>query len=239
MNKRFSAAISLENKRGFVAVIPDIKRVSPKEGDLLRGRDPSESAKQLVRCGAPVLSVVTERERFGGSPELLRRIVQSVETPVLRKDFVTDEAMLEETAELGASAILLICAITDEKNLEKLFQKAVELDIEPLVEVHTAEEMKFAGRLGASLIGVNNRNIVTFEKDNGGPERTVMLASGAPAGSLLISESGIVSPDDVRTAASAGVNAVLVGTALWQAEDLEKAYRSFRIERKDTPCVRS
>ena len=230
---RFSSAIALENERGFVAVIPDIKCISPKEGDLLRGRDPVDTAKYLVSCGAPLLSVVTERERFGGSPELLADIAKSVDAPVLRKDFITSENQLSETAELGAAAVLLICAVSDEKNLNALYEKAIKFGLEPFVEVHTAEEMKFAGKLGARLIGINNRKIVTFEQDDGGPERTVALASKTPSGALLVSESGILSPDDAKLAASARANAVLVGTALWLADDMGAMYRSLRVERNN------
>jgi indole-3-glycerol phosphate synthase len=236
MNARFSggfsSAVTSENARGCVAVIPDIKCVSPKEGDLLRGRDPVETAKYLVSNGAPVLSVVTERDRFGGSAELLRAVAGAVDVPVLRKDFITSEAQLLETAELGATAVLLICATTDKNTLKMLYEKAMELGLEPVVEVHTAEEMAFAATLGAGLIGINNRNIMTFERDDGGADRTVALASGVPAGALLISESGILSPADARLAVSAGANAVLVGTALWLAGDMAAMYRSLRVERK-------
>ena len=228
----FSAAIISENLRGYTALIPDIKCVSPKEGELLRGRDPVEIAKQLVRFGAPVLSVVTEREHFGGGPELLRAIVESAGVPVLRKDFINNMDILEETAVLGATAVLLICAITDEKILAALYEKALGLGLEPIVEVRTADEMRFAGQLGARLIGVNNRDIITLELDDGGPERTASLAAGAPEGALLVSESGISSPEDVKLAVSAGAHAVLVGTALWLADDMEALYKSLRIERE-------
>ena len=239
LSGRFSTAITLENARGFVAVILDIKCISPKEGDLLRGRDPAETAKYLVSSGAPALSVVTERDRFGGSAELLRAVVQAVDVPVLRKDFITNEAQLLETAELGAAAVLLICATIDKNTLEMLYEKTMELGLEPMVEVHTAEEMAFVGTLGAStIIGINNRNIMTFEQDDGGADRTVALASGAPAGALLVSESGILSPADARLAASAGANAVLVGTALWLADDIGGMYRSLRVERSDFSCDR-
>jgi len=234
---RFSTAITSENARGFVAVIPDIKCVSPKEGDLLRGRDPVVTAKTLVRNGAPVLSVVTERQRFGGSTELLSAIAQAVNVPVLRKDFITNEDQLLETAALGAAAVLLICATTDEKNLQALYEKALTLGIEPLVEVHTAQEMELADRLSARLIGINNRNIVSLEKDDGGPDRTAALASRLPTGALLISESGILSAEDAKLAAAAGANAVLVGTALWQARDMGAMYQSLRVERKAASCA--
>ncbi|MCL2679329.1 MAG: indole-3-glycerol-phosphate synthase [Dehalococcoidia bacterium] len=229
----FSAAIASENARGYVALIPDIKCVSPKEGDLLKGRDPVEISRQLRGYGAPVLSVVTEREYFGGSPKLLRNIVKSTGLPVLRKDFITHSNMLTETVELGAAAVLLICAITDEGNLRRLYEKALSLSLEPLVEVHNATEMEFACKLGARLIGINNRDITTFERDGGGPSLTAALATGAPFNALLVSESGITTPDEARQAASSGANAILAGTALWQARDMEAAYRSLRVERSE------
>jgi len=238
---RFSLAIVDENNRGFVAVIPDIKCISPKEGDLLQGRNPIDTAKYLQDCGAPVISVVTERERFGGSPELLRDIVKNVSVPVLRKDFIINEDKLEETAQLGATAALLICAVIGEENLQLLYEKSIKLGLEPFVEVHNIKEMEFAKKLGAHLIGINNRDIVTLEMDNGNISRTVELASNAPDDALLISESGIFSKDDVMSAVSAGANAVLVGTALWQAHDMGEMYRSLRIgriERKVSPCAR-
>ena len=235
---RFSSAIITENNRGLVAVIPDIKCVSPKEGDLLQGRNPVDIAKYLVNCGAPVLSVVTERERFGGSTQMLFDITQKIDVPVLRKDFITSEAQLSETAELGAAAVLLICAITDEKNLCMLYEKSLKLGLEPFVEVHTVKEMELSRKLGACLIGINNRNIVTLERDDGGPIRTVVLASSAPTGALLVSESGILSPNDAKLAASVGTNAILVGTALWQANDMAAMYQSLQVERGAVPCVR-
>ena len=231
---RFYTSVKKENANGKVAVIPDIKCFSPKEGDLLRGRDPVDMAKFFVNCGAPALSVVTERERFNGSPELLRSVVNAVEAPVLRKDFITDEYILEETVETGAAAVLLICAITDKKTITKLYEKALKLGLEPFVEICSREEMLFACELGARLIGINNRDITVLEKDDGGPSRTVELASlaqDAPhLGAMLISESGILSSEDAKLAAAAGANAVLVGTALWQADDIETMFRSLRVK---------
>jgi indole-3-glycerol phosphate synthase len=233
----FSSAIKMVNERGFIAVIPDIKCISPKEGDLLKGRNPVDMAKYLVQCGAPLLSVVTEQKRFGGSAELLRAITGAVELPVLRKDFIIDESTLEETAELGAVAVLLICAITDEKNLKMLYEKALQLNLEPLVEVHTAREAEFASNMGARLIGINNRDIMTFEQDEGGPSMTAALAGAIPSDALLVSESGILSVDDAKLAAISGANAVLVGTALWRASDMGAMYQSLRVERSTEACV--
>ena len=233
---RLSLAIADENKRGYVAVIPDIKCISPKEGDLLQGRDPVETAKYLVSCGAPVLSVVTEGSRFGGSPKLLRDIAKDVSVPVLRKDFVVSEDMLFETVELGGAAVLLICAITDEKNLHALYEKSIKLGLEPFVEVCTAAEMELAKKIGAQLVGINNRDIVTLEIDSGDTSRTMELAANAPSDALLVSESGILSADDAELAVAAGANAVLVGTALWQAHDMGEMYRSLRVKRGTQIC---
>lgn len=246
----FSSAIAAENARGFTAVIPDIKCVSPKEGDLLRGRDPVETAKYLVQSGAPLLSVVTERENFGGSPGLLRSIAQAVDVPVLRKDFITNTDMLEETAGLGAAAVLLIYASAGEANIKLFYEKSIDLGLEPFVEVHTAKEMEFARKLGARLIGINNRDILTLERDSGGPGRTAALmaeargegadpGSGPLAETLFISESGIMSPEDAAFAAASGANAILVGTALWQAGDMGAMYQALRVERKHAPCALS
>ena len=210
------------------AVIPDIKCVSPKEGDLLRGRDPVEVAKQLVSWGAPVLSVVTEKMHFNGSPDLLREIAQQTGVPVLRKDFIKTPAQLEESLGLGALAVLLIAASVDEATLTTLYQAALQLGLEPLVEVCSAEEMQRAKALGAKLIGINNRNIMTLEHDDGGPARTAALAGLAPADAVLISESGILTAEDAKLAIQAGAHAVLVGTALWQAADMAAAYQLLR-----------
>ena len=235
----FSAAIAAENVRGFAAAIPDIKCFSPEKGDLLRGRSAVEMAQKLVSYGAPVISVVTEEEHFGGSTEMLTAITNAVRVPVLRKDFITNEDMLKETLSLGAAAVLLICALTDEKSLTALYNKSLELGLEPLVEVHTSQEMEFAVKLGARLIGINNRDIKMFERDNGTADHTVALAANVPAGALLVSESGILSAHDAELAVSAGANAILVGTALWQATDIEVAYRSLRIERVKSTCIQS
>ena len=233
MNTHFSQAILDENRRGHTAVIPDIKCISPKEGDLLQGRDPVTVANQLAKWGAPVLSVVTEPQRFGGSPKLLRDIVKATNIPVLRKDFITSEDMLAETAELGAAAVLLICATINEKDMYRFYDKSIKLGLEPFVEVCTTAEMELAKKLGAQLIGINNRNIATFEMDSGDASRTAAIARHAPAGAVLVSESGILCAKDAQLAAYAGANAVLVGTALWQTDDMEGMYRSLRVKRSN------
>ena len=208
-------------------MIPDIKCRSPKEGDLLQGRDPVEAAAVLAKAGAPVLSVVTESVHFGGSLRLLEDVVRETGLPVLRKDFIKEKADLYQTKEAGASAILLICSMLEENTLKELYRGALQIGLEPLVEAHNGEELLMAERLGARLIGINNRNILALEKDGGTVASTQQLSAHKPPGSFLISESGILKEGDVQLARLAGADAVLVGTALWQAPDMAAAYQSF------------
>lgn len=227
---RFSTAIMASTNTGYLTVIPDIKCRSPKEGDLLRGRDPIETAKTLVNCGAPVVSVVTEKKDFGGSLGLLRDIANTVNVPVLRKDFITTADEIKRTVEHGASAVLLICAYLNDKTLFALYDTALNFGVEPLVEVHNEAEMNIAKRVGAHFIAINNRNIVDFERDNGGPELTISLSNSIPKDVVLISASGINTPDEAASLAKAGVHGILVGTALWLADDMYETYKSLCVE---------
>jgi indole-3-glycerol phosphate synthase len=229
----FFAAIVSSNRNGCLAVIPDIKCHSPKEGDLLLGRDPVEVAKNLVNCGAPALSVVTEAKNFCGSLDLLSSITNAVNVPVLRKDFITDKTMIKETAEHGATAVLLTCAFLKEDDLIPLYDTALALGVEPVVEVHNEEEMAMAKRIGARLIAINNRNILEFERDNGDSEHTISLLACVPSDAVLISASGISSRDEATILFKTGVHGILVGTALWLSKDMYKTYNSLRIERKE------
>ena len=157
---------------------------------------------------------------------MLREIVKAVNIPVLRKDFITREADLELTVEAGACAVLLICACITEARLTSLYRTALSLGLEPLVEAHTARELKLAGRLGAGLVGINNRDILTLERDGGTVSTTSELAAWVPKGALLISESGISTPEEARAATEAGAGAVLVGTAIWRAADPAACFRA-------------
>ncbi len=215
----FLEAIRRRAAAGFVPVIPDFKLLSPKDGPLFAGRDPAEAAAAMAKAGAPVLSVVTEGEHFGGSLALLGEIVRASGLPVLRKDFIRSLRDLEETATQGASAVLLICAAMEPELLRACCAAAPGLGLEPLVEAHTPEELRFAASLGCPLLGINNRDILALERDGGTVARTAELASQKPDGAFLISESGLHTPDDVRRALRSGADGVLVGTAIWRAED--------------------
>ena len=206
-------------EEGFVPVIPDFKMVSPADGPLFADRDPVATAVKMAKAGAPVLSVVTEQSRFGGSLTLLREIATATGVPGLRKDFIRSVRDIEETADYGASAVLLICAAMEEAMLRECFHAALALGLEPLVEAHTVFELELASRLGCRFAGINNRDILALEKDGGTVEHTAELAALKPPGAFLLSESGLQSPADVRRAICAGADGVLVGTAIWRAGD--------------------
>jgi len=222
---KFQTALLNKKREGMIPVIPDIKCISPKQGDLLRGRCPIEAARLLKEAGAPVMSVVTESKNFGGSLNLLRSIVDATGLPILRKDFITNTDDLKVSLDYGAAAILLMCATQTEQSLLELYDSAIDLGLEVLVETHTLAEMQFTRTLGATLIGINNRDITQLERDGGTVENTCHLAEFAPENALLISESGIHTLEDVRQAIQAGADAVLIGTALWQAEEMTLFYK--------------
>jgi indole-3-glycerol phosphate synthase len=202
-------------------VISEIKVRSPKEGDLLRGRDPGELARTYASRPVAGISVVTEPKDFGGSLDLLRSVAAAVDVPVLRKDFVHDRAGLEETVAAGASAILLTVSMIGQDGFAQLHYDAQDLGLETLVEVHDAGEIEFirVQELEPDLLGINNRDIVQREVDDGDVSLTEDLVQFVPTGWLVLSESAIAGPDDARRAREAGADAVLVGTSILQASD--------------------
>lgn len=221
----FLNALINAKKRKQNIVIPDIKCYSPKEGDLMAGRNPVEYAKCLVRSGAPVLSVVTEEKEFHGSVKMLREIADAVDVPILRKDFIHTREDLIETKESGASAILLMCSCLEKEELKYLYEQALSLGLDPFVETHRKEDFELVRELGAKLVGINNRDITVLEKDNGNVSNTVSLAKYVPKGAFLVTESSIQNPKQVRQALEAGADAALVGTAILRAKYTESFYR--------------
>ncbi len=217
---------SLEQKLagGSIPIIPDIKIRSPKEGNLFLNITPLEAAQLMEKLGAPAISVVSEQKHFGGSLQLLEEVALAVSLPVLRKDFIKEENDLYRTKNCGATAVLLICACLSEKRLRMLYDLAIGLSLEPLVEVHTRDELALADSIGAKLIGINNRQILALEKDNGSVSVTQKLAPSAPQEAFLISESGITTPEQARAAIKAGAGSVLVGTAIWKTPDPGEFY---------------
>jgi len=190
---------------GRVPVIAEVKPTSPT-ADGTRDDDPVELAQAMVDGGAAALSVLTEPTHFGGSPEALTRIREAVDVPVLRKDFVLDEAGIDVVA---ADLLLLIARFVDD--LEGLVTAARERGFQPLVEVHDRDELETALAAGADLIGVNNRDLAKLEVDL---ETFESVAPEVPDDVTLIAESGISSPEDVRRMREAGADALLVGSAI-------------------------
>ncbi|MCL1851717.1 MAG: indole-3-glycerol-phosphate synthase [Peptococcaceae bacterium] len=206
-------------------IIIDFKPLSPQHGDLFKGRDPLEVARRLEIAGVLGLSVVTEEEHFGGSLALLRAITKTVSLPVLRKDFIKTEDDLRETLDCGARGVLLICSTitqipgetaSSSGALGALYEMALSLGLEPVVEVHTPAEMELAKNIGARIIGINNKDITVLEKDAGTVDLTLELIKAAPRGTFVISESGISCREDAARTLEAGAGAVLIGTAFWQ-----------------------
>lgn len=205
-----------------VPLIAEVKRASPSAGNIRPNADVLEAARAMLRGGAIALSVLTEPKYFKGDPSFLREIRNVVEVPVLRKDFIVDEYQLHESAELGADAVLLIARVLKQELL-RFTRLAEELGMECLVEVTSMDEVRLAVSAEARLIGINNRDLETLDINL---DRTRELASVVPEDVVLVSESGIRLPGDVRAMLEAGADAVLVGTALMQAEDIEEKVRS-------------
>lgn len=228
LREAFRDALHNSLELGCPVVIPDIKLRSPEHGDLMKGRDPLCYAKSLISCGAPVLSVVTEEMHFGGSLEILAQLKKELGVPVLCKDFIYAKEQLLEIKQAGADAVLLIASCLSYQELTALYTESLALELEPLVEVHTAYELECVMQLSPLLLGINNRDILQLEQDGGTVDTTWYLANmvSSRVDVTVISESGITTESDVRKAVLAGSTAVLVGTALLKADDPCALYRN-------------
>jgi indole-3-glycerol phosphate synthase len=207
---------------GGRGIIAELKRKSPSRGILRRDYRPVEIAAGYQAAGARALSVLTDAPYFGGSLEDLREAREATSLPVLRKDFIIDEYQVAEAAAAGADAILLIVAALDDRQLRLLFNRAAELGLDALVEVHSEEELERAAALGARLIGVNNRDLATLEVSI---ETSLRLAPRLPAGTLAVSESGLRSRADLERLEAAGYRAFLIGESFLAAPDPAAALR--------------
>lgn len=208
-----------------VSVIAEIKRRSPSKGELAPSLDAAVLAKDYAAGGAAALSVLTDREFFGGSPEDLVAARDASGLPVLRKDFTVNARDICDARIMGADAVLLIVAALSAPELIELVGFARSADIAALVEVHDREEVLRAAGAGAALIGVNQRDLETFEID---PERALALAEEIPDGAVRVAESGIGGPSDIRRLRDAGYDAVLVGEALVTSRDPRAAVAGLR-----------
>lgn len=213
-----------------LAVIAEIKRKTPSEGDLRMGHtageiDAGELARQYEQGGAACLSVLTDSAHFGGSAADLKQAKASTGLPVLRKDFTVDRRDVLDAKIMGADCVLLIVAVVSDVELSSFHELAVSVDLDVLVEVHDERELEKALSIGATLIGVNQRDLTTFEVDT---DRAVRMASLMPTGVIRVAESGIRSPEDARRLTEAGYHAILVGEMLVKSDDPVAELQSLR-----------
>ena len=219
----FTAALRGKLAAGKPAVIAEIKKASPSRGVLREHFDPAAIAASYERHGAACLSVLTDADFFQGSEQYLQLARAACDLPVLRKDFIIDPYQVYEARAIGADCILLIVAALDDANMRDLAQLAAALQMDVLVEVHDAAELRRALALDTPLIGINNRNLRTFETRL---ETTSDLLEQIPVGRIVVTESGIHNRDDVALMRSKGVQAFLVGEAFMRAADPGEALAS-------------
>jgi indole-3-glycerol phosphate synthase len=209
----FTAALHADDG---LAIIAEVKRRSPSKGPLALDLDPGSLARSYQCGGAACLSVLTDAEFFGGSPADLAEARAACHLPVLRKDFTVDERDVADARLMGADAVLLIVAVLDDDLLRRCLDLAARLGMAALVEVHDAAELARASAAGASLLGVNQRDLTTFQVDR---TLAARLRSGMPAGAVTVAESGVRGAEDALALAAAGYDAVLVGESLVTSAD--------------------
>lgn len=216
----FVGALRAKIAQGQAAVIAEVKKASPSKGVIRADFDPVDIAQSYMvgdgKISAACLSVLTDRQFFQGQPDYLKQARASTLLPVLRKDFMVDPYQIYESRAMGADCVLLIAACLDDALMAEMEQIAHSLEMAVLVEVHDAEEMQRALKLKTPLVGVNNRNLRTFEVDI---QTTLQLQKEVPADRLLVTESGILTQDDVKTMRDAGIHSFLVGEAFMRAPD--------------------
>lgn len=220
---RFEKALA----RDGVSFICEVKKASPSKGVIAEDFDYLAIAKDYEKAGADAISVLTEPDYFLGSIDYLAEIAEHVQTPLLRKDFVVDEYMIDEAKTAGASAVLLICALLDEETLIRYHKHCDELGLSALVEAHDEEEIQMAVRAGARIIGVNNRNLKDFTVDihNG-----IRLREKVPKEILFVAESGIKTRENIVELEKGCVNAVLIGETFMRSENKEQMLQQLKGE---------
>ncbi|WP_409288530.1 indole-3-glycerol phosphate synthase TrpC [Peribacillus sp. SCS-37] len=212
-------------KDGF-CIIAEFKRASPSKGDINPGADPAKVAAMYENAGAAAVSVLTEETFFKGSLEDLKSVRNQIALPILCKDFILQRSQIDEAKAAGASIILLIVRALDNEELQDLHGYAHSIGLEVLVEVHNEEELNRAADIGAEIIGINNRNLSTFEIDLAVTEQLAQRARDA--GAFVISESGISTLQDCRRVMEAGADGILVGEAFMRESNPEEMIRKMK-----------
>lgn len=212
----FQTALEKKVAQGLPAIIAEVKKASPSKGILRENFVPTQIAQSYEQAGAACLSVLTDVDFFQGADEYLKQAKAACHLPVLRKDFMVDPYQVVEARAIGADCILLIASCLDDNQMKELDDCARGLGMDVLVEVHDAEEFQRALALPAPLLGINNRNLHTFELTL---ETTFALLDQVPAGTLLVTESGIMNAQDVQKMRDHNVHAFLVGETFMRAED--------------------
>ncbi len=218
--RSLEAALDVGPQR--LGLIAEVKKASPSAGTIAENFDPVEQALAYVRAGASAISVLTDEKYFQGRLDYLVHIRQMVDIPLLRKDFIIDPVQIYEASVVGADAILLIVAALEQDELKRLLDVAHTCQLEVLMEVHNVEELDRALETDARIIGVNNRNLKTFEVDLHSTEK---VSEEVPEDYVLVSESGIKTPEDARLVHGWGADAILVGEALMRSGDVAAAVR--------------
>lgn len=221
----FAAALRDAAATGELGVISEIKRRSPSKGELASEVDPAATARLYEQGGARCLSVLTDTEFFGGSASDLALASAAVSLPVLRKDFTVDARDVADARLMGADAVLLIAAALEPAELRRFHELAVSIGLDVLVEIHDEPELEVALEAGASVVGVNQRDLVTFEVDH---ERALRMAASIPPDVVRVAESGLRGPEDARDLHQAGYHAVLVGETLMRSGDPAGAVEALR-----------
>ncbi|MAB59190.1 MAG: indole-3-glycerol phosphate synthase [Verrucomicrobiales bacterium] len=218
--RSLSSSIDLGSEK--LGLIAEVKKSSPSAGVIAKEFDPVLQAKKYAAAGASAISVLTDEKFFGGRLEYLVKIRQEVEIPILRKDFIINEAQIYEASVAGADAILLIVAALDQDELKRLLDCAYTYQLEVLMEVHDLKELERALDTDVKIIGVNNRNLKTFEVDL---KNTEKISEEVPEDIFFVSESGIKTPEDAALVAGWGADAVLVGESLMRTDDVNLAVK--------------
>lgn len=208
-----------------IQFICEVKKASPSKGVIAEDFPYLQIAKEYEAAGAAAISCLTEPYFFQGSDQYLEEIARTVNIPVLRKDFMVDEYMIYEAKIMGASAVLLICSILDDVRLKSYLELAHSLGLSALVEAHDEREVEMALKSGAGIIGVNNRNLKTFEVDI---SNSIRLRKMIPQEIIFVSESGMKTPEDIAALRANGTNAVLIGETLMRSSDKKKMLQQLR-----------